>query len=159
MGVHIRYTHDGDLFQKLGVLISSMMLVMLLGSILDPIARPLESFLVSNGSEWFWLIIMWAYIIGAYIFFVTFLTRYILPPWKTTLKYAQSFGVTLSKIEAEKISFLTDGSLGDKWYPLDWLKDIDDKDKRRCLFEFANQVADKHGIKRPFDSLPSSVWE
>ena len=150
MGVQIRYTHDGDLFQKIGIWIGSMILVMLLSGILDPIARPLERFLVANGLEWFWLVIMWTYIIGAYIFSVIFLTKYILPPWRTTLKYARSFGVTLSKFEAEQISFLTDASLGDKWYPLDWLKDIDDKDKRRHLFEFANHVADKHGIKRPF---------
>jgi len=150
MGARIRYTHEGDLFQQLGVWIGSMMLVGLLGGILDPIALPLEKYLDSNGLEWVWLVVMWAYIIGAYFFFVIFLTRYILPPWRTTLKYARSFGVTLSKYEAEKISFLTDGSLGDKWYPLDWLKDIDDNDKRRHLFEFANQVAGKHGIKRPF---------
>ncbi len=152
MGAQIRYTHGRDLFQKIGIWIGSMMLVMLVGSILDPIARPLERFLETNGLEWFWLIIMWAYIIGAYIVSVIFLTRYICPPWRVTLKYARSFGVTLSKIEAEKISFLSDGTLGDKWYPLDWLKDIDGKDKRRHLFEFANDVAKKHGIKRPFNS-------
>lgn len=150
MGAKILYTHDRDLFQKIGVWIGSMILVMLCSAILDPIARPLENFLVSNGMEWFWVVIMWAYIIGAYVFFVMFLTKYILPLWRTTLKYVRSFGVTLSKHEAEKISFLTDGSLGDHWYPLDWLKDIADKDKRNHLFGFANNVADKHGIKRPF---------
>jgi len=150
IGAQIHYTHDRDLFQKIGVWIGSMILVMLSSAILDPIARPIENFLVSNGMEWFWVVIMWAYIIGAYIFFVKFLTQYIIPPWRTTLKYVKSFGVTLSKYEAEKISFLTDGSLGDQWYPLERLKDIDDKDKRTQLFEFANRIAEKHGIRRPF---------
>lgn len=150
MGAQIRYTHDGDLFQKLGIWIGSMILVMLLSSILNPIARPMEEALISSNLEWVWIVIMWVFIIGSYIFFVIFLNRYILPPWRTTLKYAQSFGVALSKVEAEKLSFLMDGTLGDKWYPLDWLNDIKDEDKRRSLFEFANQIADKHSIKRPF---------
>ena len=151
MGAKIRYTHDGDLFRQLGVWIGSMILVALLGTMLDPISRQLETALVSRGLEWLWLAVMWTFIIGAYIFFVKFLTKLVLPPWKTTLKYVQSFGVTLSKLEAEKVSFLTDGSLGDKWYPLDWLKDVETNDKRRRLFGFANEIADRHGINRPFE--------
>jgi hypothetical protein len=35
MGAQIRYTHDRDLFQKIGVWIGSMILVMLSSTILD----------------------------------------------------------------------------------------------------------------------------
>lgn len=150
MGAKIYYTHDRDLMRKSALLIGGLLVTSIGGAILDPIARPIEKALESNHLGLLWLIIMWGYIIVSYYFSVLFIDKYLFPQWKATAKYLATFNVDLKRDEAEKINFLINGSLGGKWYPLDWLLDIEPRRRKKTLFEFANNIAEKHNIRPPF---------
>lgn len=150
MGARIYYTHDQDLMRKSALLIGGLLLTSIGGAILDPISRPIEEALELNHLGLLWLIIMWGYIIISYYFSVLFIGNYIFPQWKATVRYVSTFKVNLNRDEAENINFLINGSLGGKWYPLDWLLDIEPRRRKKALFEFANSTAEKHHIRYPF---------
>jgi DnaJ-domain-containing protein 1 len=120
-------------------------------AIIQPISSPIEQLLVANALDWFWILLSIAYGIGTYIAGVMLLSKTLLPHWLPTYGRVRYLLATeISTDEAQKVSFLFDGSLGGIWYPLWSLRKIDKAFRKEALFRLANRIASNHGLHRPF---------
>lgn len=147
----IRFTHGYDLLSKIGTMVGGFMLVAAGSELLSPISNPLERELLRNGLDWVWIILMWGYIIGGYIGAIMLLGKTILPYWLPTYLHVRlSLSTRITPDEAERLSFLFDGSLGGVWYPLNSIRKIDTEFRREALLRFANKIAAEYGWRRPF---------
>jgi hypothetical protein len=120
-------------------------------AIIQPITTPIEQLLVGNELGWIWTLLTIAYAIGGYVAGILLLSKTLLPPWLPSygrVRYLLS--TEISTAEAQKVSFLFDGSLGGVWYPLWSLRKIDKAFRKEALFRLANRIASDHGLHRPF---------
>lgn len=147
----IRFTHGYDLLHKIGSMFGGIMVVAAVGDLLGRIFYPVERYLEGNGYGWIWGIAVIAYAIGGYIGALLLLNRTVLPYWLPTWLHVRfSLFIKITPAEAERISFLFDGSLWGTWYPCSGFRKIDPEFRREALFRFANKIADENKLRRPF---------
>ena len=63
---------------------------------------------------------------------------HLLSPVATILYLSTKYNVHLTYKEAKGITFLFDGSLDGKWYPMKELADMDESQRKEYLFTFAS---------------------
>nr|WP_146032299.1 J domain-containing protein [Stutzerimonas stutzeri] len=102
--------------------------------------------------EWLQIILGIGIFIGTLAFAPLIYSKTVLPWWSSSWLYVRlNLGVSIDPAEAEKISFLFDGSMpGGKWYPLHGFREIEGEFRREALFVFANRVSRENGWKIPF---------
>ncbi|MDR0528296.1 MAG: hypothetical protein LBG69_01610 [Zoogloeaceae bacterium] len=146
----INYTRGYDLIFQWVSIFGAIFICTAVVDIIDPISTPLEHWLEKNGFKWIWVILMWVYIIGGYISSVALITGKLF--WLPAFMYARwTLSTKITANEARRLSFLFDGTLGGSWYPLKQIKGLPPKVRRVALFRFADKIADKHGLTRPFN--------
>lgn len=147
----IRFTHGYDLLHKIGSMVGGFMVVAAAGDLLGRIFYPVERYLEGHGYGWVWGIVIIAYAIGGYIGALLLLTKTVLPYWLPTYLHVRfSLFIKITPAEAERLSFLFDGSLWGAWYPCSGFRKIDPEFRREALFRFANKIADENKLRRPF---------
>lgn len=157
----IRFTHLYDLIHKIGTMAGGFMVTAAGVDILNPLSRLIEQELTRYGWNWLWIVIVVAYFIGGYLAAIFLINKTILPIWLPTFLYVRfTLFTKITPREAERLQFLFDGSLGGKWYPLGYLREIDPDYRREALFRFANQIAADRGWRHPFQMPEDRVsWE
>ncbi|MCX7178657.1 MAG: J domain-containing protein [Proteobacteria bacterium] len=147
----IRFTHGYDLLHKLGSMLGGLFVVVAAGDLLERITYPIQRYLEHSGLVWVWGILVLAYAIGGYIGAIALVNRTVLPYWLPTYLHVRfSLFTMVTPAEAERLSFLFDGSLWGRWYPCGAFRKIDKEFRREALFRFANKIADENGLRRPF---------
>lgn len=148
----IRFTHGYDLLHKIGNMVGGLTVFAAATSVISPIADPIERALKYSGFEWIWVIILIAYFLIGYAGSIILINKTIWPSWLPTFLYVRiTLHTPITGVEAEKLSYLFDGSLGGKWYPLNAIKKIEAEYRKEALFRFANKVADDYRWVHPFE--------
>ena len=154
----IRFTHGYDLLFKIGGMVGGIMIVAAGADLISPISNSIERGLKSSNLEWLWIILMLAYLIGGYIGAIMLLGKTILPYWLPTYLHVRfSIFTKITPDEAERLSFLFNGSLGGIWYPLGSIRKIDPEFRREVLFRFANKIATENRWRKPFEMPEDSI--
>ena len=100
---------------------------------------------------WLQVIAAGVIIFSLFYFVILALEKTILPLWLPSYFYIRiNLRVSISAEETKKISFLFDGSIYNRWYPLKEIKKIDNAIRKEQLFIAANEIARRHRIKQPF---------
>lgn len=128
MRVKIRFTHVFDLIRQI------ILWPLILACGIGPAA--LLAVLSDNGFIQFLSILV--FIIGE-VLGAVYLTQ-LSEPIGTQLYLRCCCGVKLNYKEAKSITFLLDGSINGKWYPLKFLKKISKEERKQVLFEFAQKI-------------------
>lgn len=146
----IKYTHTLDLLHKLTVMASGLIVVGAATELIRPLATVFERHLIENDMAWLWTLITIAYGIGGYIAAIVLLSKTLLPPWLPTfIRVRFLLATEISALEAEKMNFLFDGTLGGAWYPLWSLRKVDAAYRKEALLRFTNRIASDHGLQKP----------
>ncbi|WP_157572579.1 J domain-containing protein [Nevskia soli] len=133
---------------KLLSFVASLSLTIGLGAFLSPYLDQMVMVLrvppsVENGLSFLY------FLVWALVYFLLLLT--LLPPWLPDLLYIRlNLRTQVTVSEAAKAAFLFDGSLNGRWYRLPSLRTTDPDVRRDFLFRFANNIAQKEGIAKPF---------
>lgn len=143
----IRYTHGYELLYRLALMVASLILLVVGFELLGPIGKFAERILPT----WLSVILMIAAFIFGLAGAATLLSKTVLPEWLPSFLYVRlSIFTKINPSEAERLSFLFNGSIGGIWYPLSSLRKIDPEFRREALFRFANKIAAEHGWQKPF---------
>ena len=128
MRIKIRFTHFFDLIRKI--------LLVPLVAACGIIPSLLIAEISFNGFIQFLSFV--SFVVGTLIggYFLSAITE----PLSTILYLFFSCGVKITYQESKKITFLFDGSLSGKWYPLTFLKNIPKEDRKSLIFDFAEKV-------------------
>lgn len=150
-----RYTHVYDLAHRVLRMVGALMVTLSALEIVEPISQPIHRYLSDRGQQAEWGLLATCFVVGAYAGGVFLLNRTLLQPWLSTNLYVHTILLTrVTREEALRLSFLFDGSLRGSlygaWYPLSYLRHLDNECRRDALFHFANRVAARFHYSRPF---------
>ncbi len=144
----ISYTNGYQFLYKIILIIGNFIALGVVFTIIDSIPDSAIDWM----PEWLQIILGIGIFIGTLTFAPLIYSKTILPWWISSWLYIRlNLGVSVNSSEAEKSSFLFDGSMpGGKWYPLHGFRKIEAEFRREALFVFANRVSRDNGWKIPF---------
>lgn len=112
---------------------------------------PVDRIVQRSLPSWLYVILAIGFLFVGFVGAVIVLTKTILPHWLPTYLYVRvSLFTPISRDEAEKVSFLFDGSLDGKWFPLHVLRKLEREYRNEALQRIANKIADERELRRPF---------
>ena len=144
----IRWTHAYNLLWKLLSFVASVALMVGLGAFFSPYMDRVV-FLKAPQLVSYWVPVLLGLVSWLLVYILLLVT--VLPPWLPDLLYIRlNLRTQVTVSEAAKAAFLFDGSLNGRWFPLPSLQTTDPDVRRDFLFRFANNIAQKEGMAKPF---------
>jgi len=132
--------HFTHFYEFLYLLVKFLTTLMTLAFLFDFLPLPRFGndigFLKSYG--WIWGLVIF---VGSWFGILYLLEKTLLPDWLPTYLYIRrKLHTEVSPSDAKKLSFLFDGSLDGKWYPLHEIRELRPESRREALFQFAKNV-------------------
>lgn len=153
-----RYTHGYDLMYKVVFGIFFIFLLFALIDIADPVISRLERGLKTfDEGDWLAPVALLMLLAAAIVVCFWTLKRTLLPDWLPTFLFCwDEYRIRLSADEAQRITFILNGSVNETWYSFGPLKRVPKELRKEVLYQLANRIAVQWNRAKPFD-VPD--WE